>query len=73
MSSAEDAFALVALQLITLVIREQNFMSDLFHLSPRAPKNFSERPRVLPRILDKTELTRKREAIKDVKLRGRLL
>lgn len=54
------------------MVREQNYIGDLFHLAPGAPRSFQNRGKVLGRVGDKEELIAKREAIKDVKVQKRV-
>ncbi|RUS25748.1 exocyst complex component Sec3-domain-containing protein [Jimgerdemannia flammicorona] len=69
----DDAFSQSIAQVVPLMVREQNFLGDLFHLGPGAPRSFQDRGKVLARIEDKEELMAKREAIKDVKVQKRVL
>ncbi|KAG2186053.1 hypothetical protein INT43_002491 [Umbelopsis isabellina] len=70
---ASDAFSHMMGQVVSLVVREQNFLRDLFQLSHDAPKTFQERGPVLSVAPEKDTLYLRRDKIKDVKTSKRVL
>ncbi|KAG2189411.1 hypothetical protein INT44_004553, partial [Umbelopsis vinacea] len=70
---AIEAFSHMMGQIVSLVVREQNFMRDLFQLSHDAPKTFQERGPVYSVVPDKDTLYIRREKMKDVKVSKRVL
>ncbi|KAJ2962979.1 hypothetical protein NQZ79_g1897 [Umbelopsis isabellina] len=70
---ASDAFTHMMGQVVSLVVREQNFLRDLFQLSHDAPKTFQERGPVLSVAPEKDTLYLRRDKIKDVKISKRVL
>ncbi|KAM3589562.1 hypothetical protein VKS41_000421 [Umbelopsis sp. WA50703] len=70
---ASEAFSHMMGQVVSLVVREQNFLRDLFQLSHDAPKTFQERGPVLSVAPEKDTLYLRRDKIKDVKISKRVL
>ncbi|KAF7721909.1 hypothetical protein EC973_003948 [Apophysomyces ossiformis] len=71
--AADEAFGQLMAQSTMLVCREQNFMSDLFQLSPGAPKSFLERAPVYAQIPSKSDLCGRREKTRDVKVSKKIM
>lgn len=70
---ASDAFSHMMGQVVSLVVREQNFLRDLFQLSHDGPKTFQERGPVFSVAPEKDTLYLRRDKIKDVKISKRVL
>jgi len=70
---ASEAFSHMMGQIVSLIVREQNFMRDVFQLSHDAPKTFQERGPVYSVVPEKDTLYIRRDKIKDVKISKRIL
>jgi hypothetical protein len=70
---ASEAFSHMMGQIVSLIVREQNYMRDLFQLSHDAPKTFQERGPVYSVMPEKDSLYVRRDKMKDVKVSKRIL
>ncbi|CAG8627812.1 8095_t:CDS:10, partial [Paraglomus occultum] len=67
----EEAFEQILLTLVPLIVHEQNFISDFFHIGSKGPKSFQDRAELAS--WHPKELNGTREVIKDVKAQRKLL
>ncbi|KAG9304131.1 hypothetical protein G9A89_019693 [Geosiphon pyriformis] len=67
----EEGFEQILLTIVPLIVREQNFISDYFHLGNKGPKTFLNREEL--KRWRPQDLSIKRTVIKDVKAQKKLL
>ncbi|OZJ04682.1 hypothetical protein BZG36_02547 [Bifiguratus adelaidae] len=69
----DNSFADALAQIVPLMVREQNYMTDLFSLSSTAPQSFEDRPPLQESVSNKASLYEKKEVLKDMKTQKRVL